>query len=214
MFDWVPGESINCIYFAMVAIGLMYTVISLIGADFGADVEVGGPDLDFHLGPIDIGGVEVPEMSLGVDAPQLPAGGGLHLPSISPFTIASFVTGFGGAGLISTLAFEVSAITSLLWGMLGGVVMGGVVQVFFGAVLLKSQGSSDVRLSRLTGTLAEVTLPIEPGGSGRIALVAEGRRMTFGARLIGSESVPRGAQVEIIRVVGGTAVVRPVDVER
>jgi membrane protein implicated in regulation of membrane protease activity len=38
--------------------------------------------------------------------------------------------------------------------------------------------------------------------------------MTFGARLIGSESVPRGAQVEIIRVVGGTAVVRPVDVER
>ena len=50
MVDWVPGDTINCVYFAMVAIGLVWTVISLIGADFDADVDVGGPDFDFHVG--------------------------------------------------------------------------------------------------------------------------------------------------------------------
>lgn len=209
MANWVPGDTINCVYFAMVAIGLLWTVISLIGADFDTDVDVGGPDLDFHVGDFDVAGVHVPGVDLGVDSPDVDVGGAVHLPSISSFAIAAFITGFGGAGIIANLAFGVSAAISLLWAVLGGLVGGGAMQILFGAILLKSQGSSEVRVSNLKGMHAEVTVPIEEGANGQIAFVAAGRRVTYSARAVGDVSIGRGEQVEIVRVVGGTAMVRP-----
>ncbi len=208
MADWIPGDSINCVYFALVAIGLIYTVISLIGADLGTDVDVGGPDIDFHIGEIDLGGIHLPDVDLGVDAPDVNVGGAIQLPSISPFSIASFITGFGAAGIIANLAFHVSATISLLWAMGGGLVVGGAMQLFFGAVLLKSQGSSEVRVSQLQGMEAQVTVPIAAGSNGQIAFVAQGRRVTYGARAADESEILRGARVQVIRVVGGTAVVR------
>jgi membrane protein implicated in regulation of membrane protease activity len=208
MADWVPGDTINCVYFAMVAIGLVWTVISLIGADFDTDVDLGGPDFDFHVGEFDVAGVHIPGVDLGVDSPDVDVGSAVHLPSISPFAIAAFVTGFGAGGIISNLAFGVSAAISLLWATLGGVLVGGAMQFLFGAVLLKSQGSSEVRVSQLAGTRAEVTVPISEGSNGQIAFVVQGRRVTYGARAADNLSISRGEQVEIVRVVGGTAVVR------
>jgi membrane protein implicated in regulation of membrane protease activity len=209
MFEWIPGDSINCIYFALVAVGLVYTVISLIGADFGG-ADVGGADIDFHIGGFDVAGVEIPEVDLGVDSPEIDIGGAsLQLPSISPFAIASFVTGFGAAGIVANLAFEVSALASLLWAALGGFVLGGATQLFFGVFLLRSQGSSEVRVAGLAGTIAEVTIPIPAESSGQIAFVYQGRRVTYSARSADKEAIARGAQVQILRVVGGTAVVRP-----
>ena len=209
MADWIPGDTINCVYMALVAIGLIYTVISLVGADLGSDVDVGGPDLDIHIGELDIAGVHVPGVDIGVDAPDVDVGGGLQLPAISPFSIASFVTGFGAAGMFANLAFGVSAVRSLLWAGLGGLLLGGAMQIFFGAVLLKSQGSSEVRLARLRGRVAQVTVPIRQGSSGQVAFVVRGRRVTYGARAEGDEEIARGAQVEIIRIVGGSVIVRP-----
>ena len=81
MFEWVPGDTINCVYFTFVCIGLIYTIISLIGADFGGDIDVGGPDFDFHIGDFDIGGVDIPEIDIGMDAPDVDVGGPLQLPS-------------------------------------------------------------------------------------------------------------------------------------
>lgn len=211
MFEWIPGDSINCVYFALVAIGLLYTIISLIGADFDADVDVGGPDFDIHLGDFDVAGVHVPELDIGVDAPDADVGGALHLPSISPFSIASFVTGFGAAGMVANLAFNTTAGVSLVWAALGGLALGGAMQVFFGAVLLRSQGSSDVKPSELAGIAAEVTVPIEPEMNGQIAFVAQGRRVTYVARGPAGQSIARGTHVEVVRVVGGTALVRPID---
>jgi membrane protein implicated in regulation of membrane protease activity len=214
MFEWIPGDSINCIYFALVAVGLIYTVIALIGADFGGDVDMGGPDIDFHVGGFDVAGVEVPELDFGVDSPEVDIGGAsLQLPSITPFTIASFITGFGAAGIVANLAFQVSALVSLLWAALGGLVLGGATQLFFGVFLLRSQGSSEVRISGLVGTIAEVTIPIPADSNGQIAFVYQGRRVTYSARSAGKQQLLRGDQVEILRVVGGTAIVRPANDE-
>lgn len=208
MAEWIPGDSINCVYFVMVAIGLIWTVIALIGADFGADVDMGGPDFDFHVGEFDVAGVHVPDLDLGVDAPEVDVGGSLQFPSISPFTIASFITGFGAAGIIANLAFSVSAVASLLWAAAGGIVVGGAMQFFFGAVLLRSQGSSEVRVAQMKGVEAEVTVPIPGDSNGQIAFVTQGRRVTFVARSVDGAPIARGARVEIVRIVGGTAVVR------
>jgi membrane protein implicated in regulation of membrane protease activity len=214
MLDWIPGDSINCIYFALVAVGLIYTVIALIGADFGGDVDVGGPDIDFHIGGFDVAGVEVPPLDLGVGSPEVDIGGAsLQLPSITPFAIASFITGFGAAGIIANLAFDVSALASLLWAALGGLVLGGATQLFFGVFLLRSQGSSEVRVAGLAGIVAEVTIPIPAHSNGQVAFVYQGRRVTYSARSSENREIPRGAQVKILRVVGGTAVVRPAEDE-
>lgn len=210
MAEWIPGDSINCVYFVMVAIGLVWTVIALIGADFGADVDVGGPDFDFHIGEFDVAGIHVPDLDIGIDAPDVDVGGSFQFPSISPFTIASFITGFGAAGIIANLAFNVSAVISLLWAAVGGIMVGGAMQFFFGAVLLKSQGSSEVRMAQIKGVEAEVTVPIPGDSNGQIAFVTQGRRVTYGARSVDGAPIVRGAQVEIIRIVGGTAVVRPI----
>lgn len=211
MAEWIPGESINCVYFALVAIGLAWTIISLVGADFGGDVDVGGADLDFHIGGFDVAGVHVPELDFGVDAPDVDGGGSVHLPLLSPYVMASFATGFGAAGIISTLAFNATAFVSLIWATLGGILLGGAMQFFFGAILLRSQGSSEVRVSSMEGTLAEVTVPIPEESNGQIAFIAQGRRVTFVARDVDNGAIPRGRQVEIVRVVGGTAVVREID---
>ena len=211
MAEWVPGDSINCVYFALVAIGLIYTIISLIGADFGSDVDLGGADFDFHVGEFDVAGVHVPDLDIGMDAPDVDVGGAIDVPSLSPFAIASFITGFGATGIIANLAFEVSAIISLLWATLGGLLLGGAMQFIFGAILLKSQGSSQVRVAQMTGTIAEVTVPISAGGNGQIAFVARGRRVTYVARAAGDAAISRGEKVEIVRIVGGTAVVRRIE---
>lgn len=209
MASWIPGDTINCVYLALVGLGLLYTVISLIGADFGSDVDIGGPDIDFHIGDIGLGGVHVPDVDLDVDSPEVDVGGGLHFPSISPFVISSFFTGFGAVGMIANLAFNVTAPISLIWAFFGGLIIGGAMQFFYGSVLLKSQGSSEIQVSKLGGIEAEVTVPIENGGNGQIAFVNRGRRVTFTARASsGNVSLPRGAQVEIVRIVGGTAIVR------
>jgi len=213
MFEWIPGDSINCIYFVLVALGLVYTIISLIGADFGS-VDVGGADIDFHIGGFEVAGVEVPEIDLGVDSPEIDIGGAsIQLPSITPFTIASFITGFGAGGIVANLAFQVSALVSLLWAALGGLILGGATQLFFGVFLLRSQGSSEVRIGGLAGSIAEVTIPIPAESNGQIAFVYQGRRVTYSARSAEKQAIPRGAQVRILRVVGGTAVVRPAEDE-
>ena len=211
MADWVPSDFVNCVYFALVAIGLVYTIISLIGADFGTDVDIGGPDIDFHLGDFDVGGIHVPELDLGVDAPDVDVGGPIQMPSLSPFVLASFITGFGAGGIISSLGFAVSIFVSILWATLGGFITGGAMQFIFGAILLRSQGSSEVRVSQMQGMQAEVTVPISEGGNGQIAFISQGRRVTFVARASDNSAISRGTQVEILRVVGGSAIVRPVE---
>lgn len=214
MADWIPGDSINCIYFVFVMIGLVYTVISVIGADLGGDVDVGGPDLDFHIGDFDIAGIHVPDVDLGVDAPDIDVGGeAFHLPALSPFTVASALTGAGASGIVATLVFNVSWGVSILWALGGAVLLGGAIQLFVGSFLLKSQGSSQLQVGQMAGKIAEVTVPIESQRNGQIAFVVQGRRATYRARSAGETEIPRGAQVEIVRVVGGTAVVRRLEEE-
>lgn len=213
MSAWGAAEWINCVYFAAVAIGLIWTILSLIGADFDTDVDldVGGPDLDIHLGDFDLGGVHVPDMDVALDSPDVPAGGGVNLPSISSFTISSFLAGFGGAGIIANLAFEVSIWWSVVIATVGGLVLGGAMQFIFGAVLLKAQGSSEVRVSSLRGVVAQVTVPIAPKRLGQIAFVSGGRRVTYPARAESDFELARGAQVRIVQMVGGTALVRQIE---
>jgi membrane protein implicated in regulation of membrane protease activity len=143
--------------------------------------------------------------------------GGDHMPGISPLSptsIASFITAFGGFGMIFS-RFEAtrSPAISLPLSILGGLVIAGVVVLMFRAVFARTQSSSESRVGSLAGRPAIIITPITSGGVGEIAYVDGGVRYTAAARSDDGSAIGSGATVVIRRVIGNqfyvTAVTGP-----
>ena len=96
------------------------------------------------------------------------------MPSLSPITIASFVTAFGAFGLIALGLFNASTRASLAWAAVGGLIVAVIAHFAFGYFLIAPQGSSEVRLRDIVGSEAEVITPIPADSVGEIAFVAQG----------------------------------------
>lgn len=188
--------TLNCVYFTLLIAGVVYAVIILIAGELhhfgfgdGGHVDLsGGHDISFDHGEVSV-------------------------PSLSPVTIASFVTAFGAFGLIATGLFDASARASLLWAGAGALVVAAIAHFAFGYFLIAPQSSSEVRAEQVVGTTGEVTTPIAPGRVGEVAFVARGARITTSARAAGDQAIPRGTLVIIERVVGNVAIVRPLQEE-
>ncbi|MGQ9628184.1 MAG: hypothetical protein ACUVV0_14935 [Anaerolineae bacterium] len=193
--------TLNCIYFLLVAVGVIYTLFILIA---GGLHEIQLPDIDIDVG--EIGGVNMPDVH--VETPGSFDHGEVGLTSLSPITIASFVTGFGAFGIISTQMFNVSPKASILWAALGAFLVGGVVHIAF-IYVFAPQTSSEVRLAELVGKAAEVTVPIPAEGTGKITLIARGARVTYGARSATGRPIGRGTIVTIEEMAGSMALVKP-----
>ena len=95
---------LNWVYFALLIIGFILALLTLVGQGIG---DFGAVDVDFDAG--DVPSFDQGEVGLG---------------SISPMSIASFVTAFGAFGLISSQLFGASAVTSLIFAVGGGLVVG------------------------------------------------------------------------------------------
>jgi membrane protein implicated in regulation of membrane protease activity len=192
---------LTLLYLALLGIGVVYAIIILVG---GALHDIHLPGVDLHVGGHEIGPVHV---EVGADAGQPE----VNVPSLSPVTIASFVTAFGGFGLIAIGVFNVSTQWSLAWAAGGGLIVAVIAHFAFGYFLIAPQGSSEVRLRDIVGAVAEVTTPIPSSSVGEVAFVAQGGRMTYTAKSATGAPIARGTTVMIEKVVGGVAVVRPQD---
>lgn len=179
---------LNLVYLVLVGIGFIYALLSLLGHGIG---ELDLPDLDFDTG-------DVPSFDHGE----------VGLPSISPMSIASFVTAFGAFGFISSQLFEVSARTSLLFAVGGGLVVGVIAQLTF--IYIFSPQTSSLRTHQdVIGSAAEVITPIPDGGVGQIAVVARGTRATYSARSKPGLTFKQGDIVRVVELVGSIAFVEP-----
>lgn len=132
--------------------------------------------------------------------------GGDNMPGVSPLsptTIASFITAFGGVGMIlSRIEATRSPWVSLPLSALGGLGVGVAVFFLFRAVFVRTQSSSESKVGGLPGRPATILTPIGPGGVGEIAYVDGGVRYTSAARGEGGEVFAAGDTVVIRRVVG------------
>jgi hypothetical protein len=195
---------VTLLYLGLVGFGLIYAVLILIA---GAVHSLHIPGLDIHVGAHHFGPVDVhtaPDLNVSdVSHPSV------KIPSLSPITIASFITAFGAFGLISLGLFEVSTRFSLIWATLGGLIMAAIAHFAFGYFLIAPQGSSEIHLRDLIGTIAEVITPIPADSVGEVAFVAQGGRVTYTAKSLNGISIARGTTVIIEKVIGGVAVVRP-----
>jgi hypothetical protein len=201
---------ITILFATFLGIGIVYAVLILVGAGLH-DIHLPGfhiPGLDLHVDGHDFGvghGVNVGHVDTGTGAGA--DGSSVKVPSLSPITVASFVTAFGAFGLIGLGLFDSTVRGSLVWAALGGFIVAIIAHFAFGYFLIAPQGSSGVMLNNFPGMLAEVITPIPVDSVGEIALVSQGGRVTYTAQSSNGEAIPRGATVMIDKVIGGVAMV-------
>jgi hypothetical protein len=177
---------LNWVYFALLIIGFILALLTLVGQGFG---DFGALDVDLDAG--DVPSFDQGEVGLG---------------SISPMSIASFVTAFGAFGLISSQLFGASAATSLIFAVGGGLVVGIIAQLLF--IFVFSPQTSSLRTQKdVVGSTAEIITAIPAGGTGQIALVARGVRVTYSARSRTGQTFKQGEVVRVVELVGSVAFV-------
>ncbi|MBI3449736.1 MAG: hypothetical protein HY049_12575 [Acidobacteria bacterium] len=171
------------IYAAIGAFGLLFLLAMLFLGEVFGDHEV-------H---VDAGG--------GHEAMEHGAG-----PSIfSARVIASFLTAFGGGGVISRY-YNLSHPVSSGVGIASGIVLAGLVYQF-ATILHSQQASSEVRMASLIGMTAEVTVGIPQGGLGQVTLAASGERTTQIARSADGKPIATGTEVVVKELRGDSLVV-------
>jgi membrane protein implicated in regulation of membrane protease activity len=131
----------------------------------------------------------------GSDAPGL--------SMFSPTVIATFVTCFGGLGIIfrqfkSTQSPWISTLLSII----GAAAIAGLFLLFLRKLMSTTQSSSESHVGSLAGLTATVITPIPENGVGEIAYVQGGTRYTAPARVEDGQGVANGKPVKITRVVG------------
>jgi len=174
------------VYFVCFGVGLIFTIMAaLVGQMFGGHDGADSPGADGHA-------------EAGFGTSDMPG-----FSAISPTTIATFLTAFGGLGMI----FSKIEATRTPWisgplAALGGLAIAGAVMMGFRAVFAATQSSSESQVGRLVGAEAMVLTPIPSGGVGEIAYVHGGSRYTAPARAEDGQPIANGAPVRITRIVG------------
>jgi membrane protein implicated in regulation of membrane protease activity len=173
------------IYAICLIVGLIFTLVSVLAGHFfgGHDAHVAGS-----------GG----HAEAGADSSDMPG-----ISIFSPTVMASFVTAFGGFGLIFTQFPATSrTVVSAPLAIVCALLVAGALYKFFGLVFSKTQSSSESRVARLVGIEANVITPIAANGVGEIAYVVGGSRYTAPARVEKGTAIATGQTVKITRVVG------------
>ena len=206
--------TLNCVYFALFFVGLGYAIFIAVTGGL-SDIDM--PDVDIDVPQIDLpGDVDIPGADIHIGGADV--AGGLDAPDvtvspISPITIATFITVFGGVGVITIQLFNVSPGWSLVISLASGLASGGLMYLFYSQFLIRSQGSSEVSRGELVGLQAEVTVPIGEGATGQVSYLTKSGRMSSMARSTDGSPIRRGQVVTIVRTVGPQVLVRPLEME-
>jgi len=192
MWEWLDLSSLQCVYFALLGIGVVYAIFILVSGGADTDIDVAGGDIDVDAG----GGLDFDHGEIGINP-------------LSPVTIASFVTAFGAWGIIAIDLLNLSSEWSILVALVGAAVIAALASLAYSFFLIAPQGSSEVRTRDIVGIRGEVITPIPAGKVGEVALVARGTRITSAARSADGSAIPRGSIVRVTEIVGSVVLVEP-----
>jgi membrane-bound ClpP family serine protease len=177
--------SIGIVYIGLLLFGVVYALVT--GA-FGWLSDLGSSDIH-----VDASG-------------HLDAG---HFHPISGTTVATFITGFGGGGIVGHYLLQWPLLPGLALASAAGL---GLAAAAFGVLELifkQTQAGAEYEVAELVGSEAEVITPIPDQGAGEIVYIARGQREKAPARSSGGAAIPKGRPVVIERVTGQTFYVRP-----
>ncbi len=178
--------SVGIIYFLCFAIGLAYALfVGLAGHLLGGDGS------DVH-------------MDVGTDLPISP---------LSPTIISTFLTGFGGGGLLASSYFQLSVGKSVIVAILTGILLSSSAFGVLTLLFKNTQAGSEFALEDMVGRYVEIITPIPENGTGEVALVAKGARVIGPARSVDGRAIPRTVPAKIVRIVGSVYYVEALPAE-
>jgi membrane protein implicated in regulation of membrane protease activity len=181
--------TIGIFYISLLVLGFLYALLAVVA---GWISDVGG---HFHL---DFGG--------HADVPGHADTG--HLGPISGTTVATFITGFGGGGVIAHYWLRWPLLGSLAVAIGSGIVVAAAAYAILDFIFKETQAGSEFAVGETVGREAEVIVTIPAGGVGEVAYIMRGQREQSSARAIDAAVIPKGSAVVIERVSGPTAYVR------
>ena len=173
-------------YLICFGVGLLFTICTAVfGHIFGGHG---------HDGHVDGSGGHA---EAGVDASDMPG-----VSALSPTIIASFITAFGGIGMIlHQIPATKPAYISAPLAVAGGFSIASAVLWLMRQLFRRTQSSSESKVASLAGQVASVITPIPENGVGEIAYVQAGTRYTAPAREENGVAIANGKPVKITRVV-------------
>ncbi len=119
---------------------------------------------------------------------------------INPLVAVSFLTVFGGIGILGTEYFKWIAILVFGVSLVSAVLASFLLYRYIAIPLYRSENSSDVSRKDLVSTPAEVVSPILEGGFGKIRYVVNDIRHTAPAKHIEGKPVEQGKRVVICKL--------------
>jgi membrane protein implicated in regulation of membrane protease activity len=114
------------------------------------------------------------------------------------------IAAFGGGGLLALNAFGTGTGGSVLIGLLSGIGAGALATGFF-YLLGKQTAGEGFTIAKVAGERGRVTLAIQPGKEGRVAIQHEGMTRTLTAT--SAEAIASGEDVVVTDVVGNVVTV-------
>lgn len=175
--------SVGFIYFLSFAVGLGYAIfVGVAGHLFGGDHG------DVH-------------MDVGTDLPLSP---------LSPTVIATFLTGFGGGGMLANSYFQMSVGKGVIVAIVSGILLSGGTYTVLFFLFRETQAGAEFSLEDMVGRTVQVITTIPEGGTGEIAVEAKGSRINGPAKSVDGSGIPRNAAVTIVRVVGNLYFVKEI----
>lgn len=138
------------------------------------------------------------------------AGGG-HLPFLSPMTIGSFVTVFGGCGYFLSTSTELGGWTIAAASIVSALFLSSLMFIFVVLPLLRADKSAAKSAEEMIGKTAEVVTIIMDGSKGEIVYEQGGIRLSAPARITSGGTVKQGELVLITGVSGGTFIVEKME---
>lgn len=131
--------------------------------------------------------------------------------SPSPFslrTIAMFMFGFGGGGLVGK-GFSLPDILSLIPAFGTGLVLGFVMWNFM-KWLYNAEGTTSIQDPDFVGLIARVSVSIPADGRGAVAINVKGQRMNFPAISDDKTAIPQNTEISVVSKEGGVVIVRKI----
>lgn len=175
-------------------IGLIYIGVFLLGVTYAFIAGVMGWLADLGEGDI-----------------QMDASGHLdagHPHPVSGTTMATFITGFGGGGIIAHYLLEWDLLPGVAVAMGSGLAVAAAAYGVLEIIFKQTQAGSEFAQEQAVGREAEVITAIPPGGTGEIGYVLKGQRETTAARSVDGAAIPKGRLVVVDKTMGNTAYVR------
>lgn len=182
------------VYIIVFWVGVIYTLVTFLLGGLLDVIHIGG-HIDTHVDThIDTQG----------------SGPIFTISPLKPITIVSFITMFGGVGIMGNY-YGLSEIFTFILAVILGIMVSFTLYRFVVVPLYKAQNTGAVSQDKLIGMKAIVISPILENGFGVISYVVNGNKYNAPAQHISKKSILQGEDVIIYEIKNNVFYVQPLD---